>query len=886
MLLQSNDVESEGIDIVASQIYEEGFVRVLVSDALSGKMEAAVRAGELRTRAMDADEFISQVKIRSIQRTFPDAGRFEERTRIAGLHLWYDVIFDTNTPLKEAEQNLSKVKGIKKVELRPIAARYWDDNVVEFTQNITQNVAEPNAVMPFNDPSLSNQWNYYNDGSLGDKYRSGADINLFGAWNYTTGSSDVIVAVIDGGIDYTHEDLVENMWVNSAEKNGTPSVDDDKNGYKDDVYGYNFVSDIGKLVPTNHGTHVAGIIAATSNNGKGIAGIAGGNGQKGSGVRLMSCQIFVEEDDPYSGNAGRFGAKAIKYAADNGAVICQNSWGYPSLTQIPASDKAAIDYFIEYAGINENGQQTGPMRGGIVIFAVGNEDRAEAAPANYDKVVAVTSIAPDFRKAYYSNYGEWTDIAAPGGDVQSFGNKGTIYSTVVNGYGYMQGTSMACPHVSGVAALVLSHFKRSGYNPGMLRAKIEGSAMNIDSYNSSYKGKLGKLVNALASLAEGSTTPPNGVGTVSGSVRSNTVTLKWTVPGDPDDGKASGFNVYYRKTSLAGLNAFNPPPDVMILSFTTGNLSVGEQFEAEIARLEFNMKYYFMVNAFDYSGNFSPLSSPISLTTASNTPPVITSLDNVDLVIKKHETVVLRFLGNDPDGHDITWSLHSSLNGVELVDLGEGQAQLTISGEKSEAGVHEFELFLEDEYGAFVSQKIKYEVFENQAPEIIDTIADLYFDALNEESSFPISKYFTDPDGETLKYTFNNSAPNVVNVNESKGQIHIVSLAYGLAQIEITATDVMGLSVSQTFRVLVRDGSQEIDVYPNPVKDYMWLRTGVDTDCSVVIVNNAGVKVFEDEVHISPFDPVKIDMGSFSAGLFSVVVKFGDKELKKEIIKL
>jgi subtilisin family serine protease len=372
---------------------------------------------------------------------------------------------------------------------------------------------------------------------LGDKYVAGADINLFNAWDYTTGSPEVVVAIIDGGIDYTHEDIAANMWVNQSEGNGTPSVDDDNNGFKDDIHGYNFVANIGKLVPNDHGTHVAGVIAAVTNNGKGVSGIAGGNGQSGSGVRLMSCQIFVDEDDPYSENAGQNGAPAIKYAADNGAVICQNSWGYPTLTEIPASDKAAIDYFIQYAGIDESGRQTGAMRGGIVIFAAGNENRAVAAPANYEKVVAVSSIAPDFRKAYYSNFGSWIDLAAPGGDVQSFGNKGTILSTIVDGYGYMQGTSMACPHVSGVAALVLSYYKGSGYNPDMLRARLENGATNIDGYNSSYKGTIGKLVNAHASLASGSTTPPNNIGTVNGTVQSNAVTLNWTIPSDPDDSK-------------------------------------------------------------------------------------------------------------------------------------------------------------------------------------------------------------------------------------------------------------------------------------------------------------------------------------------------------------
>lgn len=883
--LQLETEEAEESNLFVEKIYEEGYVRILVSEDLSDKMETTARSGGLRSVAMDADDVVSQVRIRSMERTFPYAGRFEDRTRKAGLHLWYDVIFDTEVPVDEAKQNLSAVRGIRKVEERPVAARYWDDGVVEYTRQMVQNVVGTRATT-FNDPQLNKQWHYQNDGSLGGSFRKGADINLFNAWDYTTGSPEVIVAVIDGGVDYTHEDLAANMWVNLAEKNGTSSVDDDKNGYRDDIHGYNFVSDVGKLVPHDHGTHVAGTVAAVSNNGKGVAGIAGGNGQNNTGARIMSCQIFVSDDDPYAGNAGRKGATAIKYAADNGAVICQNSWGYPTLTETPASDRAAIDYFITYAGIDENGRQTGPMRGGIVVFAAGNENRAAAAPANYEKVVAVSSIAPDFRKAYYSNYGDWVDIAAPGGDVQSFGNTGTVLSTIVNGYGYMQGTSMACPHVSGVAALVLSHFKRTGYNPDMLRARLESSTANIDDYNSSYKGKLGKLVNAHAALAGGSTTPPNSVGMVTGSVQSNVVTLKWAVPRDPDDTKASGFNVYYRETPLTGLNVNNPPTDVMIRSFSTGSLNVGEILEAEIKGLDFEKRYYFGVNAFDFSGNFSPLSSQVSYTTLSNNSPSIIIQDSVDVNMKPHQNVVLRFSGSDPDGHELFWDMNPALAGVGLVDMGDNTVQITITGVQAQVGKNRLELLLSDEYGASVTQEINFEVQPNRAPVIVRSIDNFHIGALNQEISLSVADYFKDEDNEPLRYTFTNTAPHIVNINENIGQLYIVSIAYGLADITVTATDAMGLSVSQQFKVLVRDSRQEIDVYPNPVKDFIWLRTGEDQRSSISVVNNAGVKMFEGDLDISPFSPAKIDMSTFSGGAYTVIVKYGNKEIKKQIIKL
>ncbi len=885
-IIQKEENTPEKVETMIAQEYEKGFVRLMVTDDLSTKMEAAAFAGKSRTKAMAADHVIDRVKVRSVKRTFPYSGRFEERSRKAGLHLWYDVEFDSKVPLEEVRTHLSAIRGVRDVEYRPKAVRYDSGGVIEVVQQIAQCAAQPAASMPFDDPRLPSQWHFHNDGSLGSKFLPGADINLFNAWSYTTGTPDVIVAIVDGGIDYTHEDLAANMWVNLAEKNGTSNVDDDRNGYKDDIHGYNFVADIGKLVPHNHGTHVAGVVAAVTNNGKGVAGIAGGNGQANSGVRLMSCQIFVDEDDPYSSNAGRHGAAAIKYAADNGAVICQNSWGYPTLTKIPASDKAAIDYFIANAGIDVTGKQTGPMRGGIVIFAAGNEDRAEAAPANYEKVVAVSSIAPDYKRAYYSNYGDWVDLAAPGGDVKSFGSSGTVLSTVVNGYGYMQGTSMACPHVSGVAALVLSYHKGSGYTPDMLRSRLENGKVNIDGYNSSYRGKLGGLVNAQAALATGSMHAPNSIKTLNSSVQSNIVTLSWSVPSDPDDGKPSGFNVYFRKTPLTGINVKNPPADVEIRSFPVGNFKPGDEFEVQVEGLEFETRYYFAVAAFDFSGNFSALSPQVTHTTLSNLSPSITVLDSTNAEVRAHQTVVLRFAGSDPDNHAIWWSMDPLIEGVSLVDMGSGQVQLTIIGKQVPPGKYSLELLLEDEYGASAKEVIRFEVFENQPPAIVNSLTDLPIEGLSKEITFSIPEYFMDPDDEPLRFTVANSAPHVVNVNENGGQLYIVSLAYGLARVTVTATDAMGLSVSQPFSVLVRDGSQEIDIYPNPVKDVVWIRTAEEQNSVVAIYNSAGIKVFENEGSISPFAPLKVDMSSFSAGVYSVTVSYSGKNIYKQIVKL
>jgi hypothetical protein len=222
------------------------------------------------------------------------------------------------------------------------------------------------------------------------------------------------------------------------------------------------------------------VIAAVNNNGLGISSIAGGNDTE-SGVKIMSCQIFA---GAYAGTVLEE-VRAIKYAADNGAVILQCSWGYISGAANPYEwtpqfstdeeweyynvlEKKALDYFIHNAGSPD-----GVIEGGLAIFAGGNESAPAASyPGAYPDFVAVAATAADFTPAVYSNYGPGTTISAPGGDQDYYfeyadedhwvGELGCILSTLPfnvseSGYGYMEGTSMACPHVSGVAALGLSY---------------------------------------------------------------------------------------------------------------------------------------------------------------------------------------------------------------------------------------------------------------------------------------------------------------------------------------------------------------------------------------------------------------------------------------------
>jgi len=516
---------------------------------------AAVAGKATRSGIPSTDEVLAILGTYSFERVFPVDPRTEERTREAGLHLWYKVSFDENVDLNVAMKELDKLGEISKIQCNKRIYRI-DNRVARESLPVGGATRAANG-LPFTDEYLPLQWGYINMGE--DAYNfekdwagvlAGCDVGCEEAWKLCTGDSSIIVGVMDEGVHWEHPDLRANIWENEDEEYAS-AVDNDGNGYKGDRYGYNFASDRGYISTTStndtgHGTHVAGTIAAVNNNGFGVSGIAGGdsiNGKKG--VKIMSLQIF----DDNRASTVAMEAKAFKYAADNGAVIMQCSWGYNSAysnimqgyTPGPASEKEwetlyplekeAIDYFIHNAG-----SPNGVIDGGIVVFASGNEFAGMSAyPGAYSKCISVSAVAADYTPATYSNFGAEVDLSAPGGDGDYYGepgssydNGGMIYSTlVVEGkptYGYYEGTSMACPHVSGVIALGLSYAveQRRHFRAEEFIDLVYSTARDIDIYFvgdklsyynhtspgsaatktelSKYRGKMGRLVNAAALL--------------------------------------------------------------------------------------------------------------------------------------------------------------------------------------------------------------------------------------------------------------------------------------------------------------------------------------------------------------------------------------------------
>ncbi len=284
-------------------------------------------------------------------------------------------------------------------------------------------------------------------------YRS-YGVRLIGAeksWDsFTIGSSEVIVGVIDTGIDYTHEDLASNVWKNPKEipNNG---IDDDNNGFIDDIYGWNFVNNTNNPIDDNrHGTHVSGTIGAVAGNNLGTIGVS-------PKISMMACKFLDNEGQ----GTTKAAIDAISYAVSNGAKILNNSWGGHGFSPLLLDTIKAAE-----------------RMGVLVVAAAGNwnenNDERPVYPASFDaaNVISVAATDQRDRKADFSNYGKNTvDLGAPGV---------VIYSTLpLNRYGNSDGTSMAAPHVSGAAALILA------YKPHLSAYDLKNVILNsVDPLNS------------------------------------------------------------------------------------------------------------------------------------------------------------------------------------------------------------------------------------------------------------------------------------------------------------------------------------------------------------------------------------------------------------------
>lgn len=445
------------LESVPESAYHKGILKIKLNENHTRRLDASpvtVDARGIVQFGIDAiDRINERYQVSGFGKTFSSGAfrsEFEARHRAWGFHLWYTLHFDSTLDVKALVREYASVSDIE------IAEPEYVKVPVHMAQpkGLPEGFSFKGTEWTPNDPRYNEQWHYHNTGQQGGT--PDCDIDLPEAWEITRGNPEVIVAVIDEGIQHTHPDLIANMW---------------------EGIGYNFVNNSPNISPGDHGSHVAGTVAGVNNNGVGIAGVAGGSGP-GDGVRLMSCQVF-------SGwSSGGF-QNAPVYAADNGAAISQNSWGYTNVNYYDQSVLDAIDYF------NVNGGGSAMVDGGITIFAAGNDNATgNWYPGCYSGTFAVAATTNQDVRSYYSNYGAWVDVSAPGGETISVTPRGVLSCWRNSNYGFYQGTSMACPHVSGTAALMIS-LAYGQLSPEQVADIIRNSTDDHYALNPGYTGQLG-----------------------------------------------------------------------------------------------------------------------------------------------------------------------------------------------------------------------------------------------------------------------------------------------------------------------------------------------------------------------------------------------------------
>lgn len=873
-------------------IAQKGSAIIYLDDTLLAWAEEAGSEGEitkasLATKANALDPRFAELGIKSMERLFPYDEEFEERTRRENLHRYYKVEFEADVTPTKACSMIESVPGILNVEFE-LATKTYD--------------------LP-NDPHIAKQWHYYNDGKATRYCKVGCDINVLPVWEeFGYGDPKVKVADVDGGFLITHEDLAWNIagtW-NSRTNSTTVTAND-------------------------HGCHTAGTIAAVNNNGKGGGGIAGGDYK--SGKKGVSLYVLQE-----------LSAANIKKACDMGCVVVNNSWGYDfsdsngnflpdqaksaadyGLQRFSSSLASAIDYFTKYGGCDNKGNQLSDsaMKGGVVFFAAGNEDYDRNVIGEYKNVVAVGSVAPNYERAYYSCYGDWVAIAAPGGD-QSLGNASGVYSCVSNGgYQFYQGTSMACPHATGTAALALSYCGGPNFTREMLlEAMIETSRNVITTNNKKY---IANLIDAYGMTTYWINSAPDSVkkaDVAAPVIISNNIEVTFT----PQKNEKDTYPTYYYLVagqSASDVLAFNPRGATVQstdLKYSVITVPAGYKGSAplsgRVSTDNFNSDYYLAVIPTNNSKQYTALSEKnlIKIKTLPNEAPAVTFATeapsaSAPVRVNSHQSATVTFTVTDAAGHyvpetdifsgdiAIVKNLTSkvlkdaSLDKVEYSFEIDGKANPNFTDKEI---AYELVIKVMDKYNTAREVKVPYVILPNHEPSVPAEEVRYIFTSFNQKMDIDLSTLFEDLDGEDLTYTIDKGSYTSyfeASVAGNKLSLKTKNISKAVT-IQVKASDyfaTLGKSKPAVLRVRVifKDPKHVIETYPNPVIDDLYIRTIEEDLTSVTIYSLSGGVLYQsaEGLKSSVWKPIVVDMRGYAPGQYRVEVSYKGSKVANIITK-
>ncbi len=541
------------------------------------------------------------------------------------------VKFNDGVATKDKTDIRSLYDGEKVKDFKYISAEQWtlkSQDIESAIQRLEADprveYAQPNYVLYAleipNDTRFNDLWGMNNTGQTGGT--PDADIDAVEAWDVYTGSSDVLVAVIDSGVDYTHPDLVNNIWTNPGEIAGN-GIDDDGNGYIDDIHGYDFANgDADPMDDNDHGTHCSGTIGGVANNAEGVAGVAWD-------VSIMGLKFLTSAGSGSTANA----ISCIEYGTDMGVDVMSNSWGggpYDASMEAAIEAANAADIFFVAAAGNDGS----------------DNDVTPHYPSNYENANVVSVMATDHFDQRVDEAGWWTscigattvDIAAPGLHIWS--------TTPGNTYSDFSGTSMATPHVSGALALLRGRFPNISVADGKnLLMTVGRDVLPSLAGMSVSEGRL----NVLKLIADPDTIPPSDVTDLAvTTVASNWIELGWTAPGD--DGTVGTTSSYDLRWSLSPIT---DPASWDAATPVVGEPDPAAYGGAEMMRVEgldVLTTYYFAIIAKDEYGNVGALSnSPAGTTLGAPTIAVAPTMLSATLSTGGTETQIMT-VSNAGDG--------------------------------------------------------------------------------------------------------------------------------------------------------------------------------------------------------------------------------------------
>ena len=528
------------------------------------------------------------------------------------------------------------------------------------------------------------------------------------------------------------------------------------------------------------------------------------------------------------------------------------------------------------------------MKGGVVIYAAGNDDKDYLNyPSAYPPVISVSAMAPNWEKAWYTNRGDWVDIMAPGGD--EFFINGMVYSTVpaslYNGemYGYMQGTSMACPHVSGIAALIVSKLGGPGFTNEELKNRLLGSLRpeNIDAHNPNYAGRLGVgYIDAARTLAENKNQKPENISDLKADPEYTAMTLHWTAIKDEDDGTAIKYLLYFSDKQLTASNYKSITP----YTINAQGYKPGEKVTYKISNLKENATYYAAVIAVDRWGLESDFAAS-EFKTLKNDPPVIENVPQNAIRVSGAEVQSFTVKISDPNGHKISYALKGENRGVSAIRT-DDNLKFTLRA-VAPVGKYDIELVVTDELGASTSVKIPFEVYVYESPFLSNSIQNMLIGKDEAAREIDLTQHFTYQSGSKVTISAKSSDDSVVTATVNASTLSVKGNKPGQASVSVSVSD--GNETAQTkFQVSVVASIGDIvyQIYPMPATTVLNVLVNPEIKKAEFTIRSIfGEKVFSKSYTVNGTDPVKLNIQKLSAGTYTLVMESNKGTYKKTFVK-